>query len=165
MDLTRAENDVHLFTAAFRAQDMDALSSQFAPDIRLHSPLLTTPFEGYDAAVELYEVLFTALKDVEVVFTARNRNIEAFHWRGTAGGRRIEGVDLLTFNAEGKIAEIRVTIRTLPALAAFALAAGPPLARRRGLIRGLVAYALTYPLKPLFAAVDAIEPRLTQRPR
>jgi len=162
MELTRTQAEEHPFQAAFRTRDLEAWSSHFAADITLQSPLLTTPFQGRDAAAELYEVLFASLKDVAVVFSAGDGDIEAFHWHCTVGGRRIEGVDLITWNAERKITEIRVTIRTLPSLAAFALAVGPPLARRRGRVRGLVAYVLTYPLKPLFAAVDAIAPRLTQ---
>ena len=152
----------HPFQTAFRTRDLEAWSSHFAPDIQLHSPLMTSSFEGYDTAVELYEVLFAVLEDVEIVFSAHDQGIDAFQWRCVAGGRRIEGVDLISYAADGSIREIRVMIRTLPSLAAFALAVGPPLARRRGRLRGVIAYLLTYPLKPLFAAVDAIAPRLTR---
>ena len=150
----------HPFITAFRTRDLEAWTAHFAPDIKLHSPLVTSPFEGMASAVELYEVLFATLADVNVVFHATQGGVDAFHWRCRVDGRTIEGVDLVSYSGDGRISEIRVMIRTLPSLAAFALAVGPPLARRRGWYLGVIAYALTYPLKPLFAIVDAIAPRL-----
>src|SRR5688572_3264895 len=109
-----AQGAEHPFQAAFRTRDLAAWSSHFASDITLQSPLLTNPFKGYEAAAELYEVLFSALEDVEFAFFANEGNVDAFHWRGRAGGRQIEGVDLITWTDERKISEIRVMIRTLP---------------------------------------------------
>ena len=159
------QSEEHPFRAAFRTRDLDAWRAHFSPDIKLHSPLITSTFDGYDSAVEPYELLFGALKDFQIELASHADGVDVFQWRCIAAGRPIEGVDLIRYAADGKICEIRVMIRTLPSLAAFALAIGPALARRRGRLRGAVAYALTYPLKPLFALVDAAAPRLAQRKR
>jgi hypothetical protein len=155
--------DVHPFRAAWETRDLDAWSSNFAPDIVLHSPLIQTPFEGKETAIELYGVLFDALGEVEITHESSDGDSHVFFWRAEAGRRTIEGADLIRVDGDGRIREVRVLIRPLANIAAFAEVSGPPLAAKRGRAQAWVLRVLTLALRPIFAAVDFLAPRLTQR--
>jgi hypothetical protein len=94
----------------------------------LHSPITSRPFQGRDAAVELFGVLFDVLGEFEVTAELSNGQdgSHVFFWRALAGGKAIEGVDLIRHDAQGSICEVRVWIRPLASLVAFAAAIGPP---------------------------------------
>jgi hypothetical protein len=153
----------HPFRSAWETRDLDAWMDALTPDVVLHSPVIRTPFVGREAAAELYGVLFETLGRVELTHEFTSGDTHAFFWLADAAGTRIEGADLLRFNDRGKIYEVRVLIRPLVGIGAFAAAAGPPLARRRSRARGLVLELLTVPLRWMFAAVDLIASRLGQR--
>ena len=155
--------DVHPFRAAWQTRDLEAWSSTFAPDIVLHSPMIKMTFRGPEAATELYGVLFDALEEFRITDEFARQNEYACFWQAKAGGRTIEGSDLIRHDEHGKIADVRVFIRPLASIAVFAAAVGPPLAANRGPIQGLVLRVLTLPLKAIFAAVDFLAPRLIQR--
>jgi hypothetical protein len=155
--------DDHPFRAAWRTRDLDAFAGALAPDVELHSPVITTPFRGREAAVELYGVLFDTLGDFDITDEFAAGDTHAFFWRANVGGGRIEGADLLRHDAQGRIAEVRVLIRPLVGIGTFAGAAGPPLAAKRGRARALLLRALTLPLKAMFAVADVVASRLSQR--
>jgi hypothetical protein len=138
---------------------IDALSE----DVVLLSPLFRSTFHGRAAAAELYEVLLGTLGDFSVVerFVSASGSAVVF-WRATAGSRRIEGIDVLQLDADGRIREIRVMVRPLVGLAAFSAAVGPELARRRGPVRHVVTRILVAPLLGLFLAIDVIASRLVK---
>src|SRR4029077_19081719 len=48
------------------------------------------------------------------------------------GGKRLEGVDLLRFDEDGRVKDITVFLRPFPAVAAFLSDTGPKLADKRG---------------------------------
>jgi len=130
--------------------------------VELHSPVVTTPFRGREAAAELYGVLFSAFGDVDLTDEFAADDVHAFFWRADVNGRRIEGADLLRSNQRGEISEITVLIRPLVDIAAFAAAVGPALARRRGRLRSVAVRLLTLPLRAILAAADVVASRLTQ---
>jgi SnoaL-like domain len=155
--------DVHPFRAAWRTRDLDAFGDHLAADVVLYSPVITTPFRGRDAAIELYGVLFDAFGDFEITDEFAAGESQAFFWRGELGSRRIEGVDLIHLNGEGKISEVRVLIRPLVDIGTFAGAVGPPLAGRRGRIRAFALRLLALPLGAILALADFVASRLVVR--
>jgi SnoaL-like domain len=155
--------EVHPFRAAWQTRDLDAWVDALAPDVVLHSPVTKTPFHGREAAAELYGILFTALGDVEITDEFALGDSHAFFWRAEIGGQSIEGADLVRSDAVGKIVEVRVLIRPLVNIAAFAAAVGPPLAAKRGRFRAPLLRLLTLPLKAILALADTVASRLAQR--
>jgi hypothetical protein len=139
---------------------MDALSD----DVVLRSPLFRATFAGRKEASELYEVLLATLSSVRVVstFVSGSGAGAVVAWQATAGSRSIEGADVLEVDGDGRIREIRVMIRPLVGLAAFSVAVGPELARRRGPVRHLLIRALMAPLDLLFHGADLIAPHLVK---
>jgi hypothetical protein len=155
--------DAHPFRSAWETRDLDAWAEALAPDVVLHSPVVKTPFRGREAATELYGVLFDALGRFDITDELAAGDSHAFYWRADAGGRAIEGTDLLRYDTDGKITEVRVLIRPLVDVAAFAAAVGPPLAAKRGRARAWLLRFLTLPLIAFLAVADALASRLVQR--
>ncbi|MDQ4143147.1 MAG: hypothetical protein M3198_05255 [Actinomycetota bacterium] len=128
----------------------------------LGSPILRKPFKGIEAATELFEILFDIVGEMEITHEFHSEGTSAFFWRGDLNGRVIQGTDLITTQADGKISEITVLIRPLVDIAIFAAAIGPPLARRRGRLRGALTKLLSLSLPPLLRTVDLVASRLAQ---
>jgi hypothetical protein len=155
--------EVHPFRAAWQTRDLHTWGQTFAPDIVLHSPVLTSPFRGRTAGIELYEVLFDVIGDFEIVDEFSSGDTHAFFWRSKIGTRSIEGTDLVRHDEHGLIKEIRVFIRPLPDIATFAAAMGPAFAAKQGgASRGLLARVLTMPLRGLLVIADTLATRLVQ---
>lgn len=154
---------VHPYRAAWQTRDLDAWAEALAPDVVLHSPIVRAPFRGRDAAIELFGVLFKALGDIDITDELASDDSHVFFWRIDVGSRKVEGTDLLRTDANGKINEIRVMIRPLVDIAAFAAAVGPPLGARQGPGREPLLRLLTFPLKAILLVADAIATRLSQR--
>lgn len=152
---------VHPFRALWLTRDLDRWTQALAPDVLLHSPVFSALFEGRDAAIELYSVLLDKLVGFEITHEFREGDFDVFFWHadiGRAGG--IEGVDLIRSDEHGKVCDVKVMIRPLANIAIFADAVGPPLAAKRGRLRGLLVGLLSMPLVPLFIIVERVASRL-----
>jgi ketosteroid isomerase-like protein len=155
--------DVHPYRAAWQTRDLNAWAEALDVDVVMYSPVFKTPFRGREAAVELFGVLFEALGEVRITDEFVSGDSHAFFWRADAGGRWIEGTDLLRRGEDGKIVEITVMVRPLVGIAAFAGAVGQPLAAKRGAWRAAVLRLLTPALKATLAVADVVASRLVQR--
>jgi ketosteroid isomerase-like protein len=153
----------HPFREVWRTRDLAVWADSLAPDVVLHSPVISETFRGKDAAVELYGTLLETLGAMEITEELAGDGAHAFFWRADAGGRWIEGADFIRHNADGRIAEVRVLIRPLVGIAAFAGATGPAVAAKRGRARALVLRILTAPLSIMLAVADAVASRLVVR--
>jgi SnoaL-like domain len=153
----------HPYRTAWQTRDLEVWGQALAADVVLYSPILRTPFRGREAAIELFGVLFEKLGEVEITDELAEGDSRVFFWRARVGARTIEGVDLVRKEPGGKITEIKVMIRPLVDIATFAGAIGPQLAAKRGRLRGPLARFLNAPLRSIFALIDTIASRLTQR--
>lgn len=154
------ETGEHPFQAAWRTRALDPWMEMLAPDVVLRSPVLRAPFTGHAAVRELYGVLFEVFGRMEVTSELRDGDSHAFRWRGELAGHQIDGIDLLRYDAEGRIAEIAVMIRPLVDIGVFAAAVGPALAAKRSPFRGLLVSVLVWPLKAMLAVADLVSTRL-----
>ncbi len=161
----RAVEPAHPFRAFWESGELEVWIDALAPDVVLHSPLITAPFRGRQTATELYAVLFDRLDGFEVVDEFSTASSYVGFWRANVGGRRIEGADFIRSNAQGKIAEVRVLIRPLVSIAAFARGIGPPLAAKQGRLRGVLVGWFNIPLRLLAVLTDVVAPRLVLRRR
>lgn len=152
----------HPFRAAWRTRDLDTWIEALSPEIVLHSPVVRTPFRGRPAARELFDVLFEQFGELEIVSEFADTGSHAFLWRAAVGGRLIEGADFLSYDEDGKIAEIWVLIRPLVDIALFGSAIGPPLAARQSPARGALVRLLTLPLRLILTVADTVASRLIQ---
>lgn len=150
----------HPFRTAWRTRELDPWIQALSPEVLLRSPVLRKPFTGHDAARELFGVLFETFGPMQILSEFADDVSHVFFWRGELAGRHIQGVDLLRYDADGRIAEVAVMIRPLVDFGLFASAIGPPLAARRSPARGAALRLLAYPLRAILVAADVVACRL-----
>jgi hypothetical protein len=161
--LAFAAVDEHPYCTAWQTRDVHTWARALAPDVVMYSPILTRPFRGREAAIELFGVLFDELGEMQIIDELSDGDTHAFFWRVRVAAKSIEGVDLLRRNEQGEITEIRVLIRPLPDIAVFAGAIGPALAAKRAPIRGPLARLMVLPLRVILTLADTLSSRLIQR--
>lgn len=153
--------------AAFRAlwedRDLEGWLGALDDEVELHSPLITMPFVGRATAAELYGVLLETLTDFEIVEELSDRDSYVCYWLADVGSRRIEGADFIRSNSAGKVTEVRVLVRPLVNLAAFASGVGPALAAKRGRFRAVMVRILNLPLRLVLGLTDVVAPLLIRR--
>ncbi len=112
------------FIAAVSCRDADALRATLAAEVRFFSPVVFKPYEGAElvgtilaeGAMKVFEDDFTYLHR----FEDSTRRTAALVFRATAAGKLLDGLDLLTFDGDGQIVELRVMVRPISALQALA---------------------------------------------
>ncbi|MFB8027796.1 nuclear transport factor 2 family protein [Streptomyces sp. NPDC056465] len=117
------------FRAAVEKHDRAALDELFTEDIRLHSPVKFTPFEGKAMVSGLFGVLLRTFEDFRYVGefegTAESGDgggdapSAILVFRATVNGKQIHGIDLLQFDEEGRIDEFTVMVRPQSAVHAL----------------------------------------------
>ena len=114
----------HPYVQAWLTRDLDAWSRAWAPGFRLYSPILSRPFEGRDAARELFGVLFARLADVEIV-------------------ERLGGGDALAVALSINVGSALVDVSPLSTLGALCVAAVAEREEARALFQGLLVWGLS----------------------
>ena len=112
------------FRTAVESQDLDAMIDALADDVIFHSPVTFKPFEGKEAVGMLLGVVFRTFEDFRYTDELEGDEIKALVFKARVGDKDVEGLDLLRFDAEGKIADFTVMVRPLSATMALAEAVG-----------------------------------------
>jgi hypothetical protein len=125
--------DAHDFRRAAEAKDLDLIRETLAEDVVLHSPILFKGFEGRDMAVLVLSNVIEVFEDFRYLDEVHGDGTVVLRFAATVAGKfEIEGVDYLTLDADGRIADLTVFLRPLKAVTAFnelmtaRLAAAPP---------------------------------------
>lgn len=148
--------DVHPFRMLWQTHDLDAWADALTPDVSIYSPIFRAAslFSGREVAIDLYGVLLDVLVGMKITNELHDGDLSVFSWHAEIGG--VEGVDFVRSDKHGKVCEIKVMIRPLVSVAMFAKAVGPPVAAKRGKLRGPVVRVLTIPLPAMFTVIDKI---------
>jgi hypothetical protein len=121
------------FAAAMRERDFETLGETLAEDVVLHSPITGSfPFEGREQVLDLLRIVRGALDDLNPVAAFGDDDTHAMMFEARVGRQKIQALDVLRFDAEGRIREFRIFIRPLPGLTALAAALAPQVAARSG---------------------------------
>jgi hypothetical protein len=146
-----------------RERDFGALETVLAPDITFASPLTSTVrFEGREEVIALFKTVRAALDDLEYVDAFTGDGTEALRFRARVRGEPIEGVDVLHLDEQGRVREMSVFVRPLPAAGALLAALAPQVARPAGRWRAAVAGALSAPLPVMLRRGDQLAARLVR---
>jgi hypothetical protein len=117
------------FRAAVESKDFARVEATLAPAVVFRSPAVFAPYEGRDAVAALLRLVGTILTPALVYqWQARDGDREVLSFTSEAGGRQIEGVDLLRYDESGLVAELVVMMRPLSGLTAIRDAMGAALA-------------------------------------
>ena len=112
------------FVAAVEDLNRTALGEALAPDVRFLSPAVFRPYEGRDLVVAVLAVAGRVLEDFTYVRKLEDGDIAALIFSAHVGDRELDGLDLLSFDADGLVAELKVMVRPLSGAQALAEAMG-----------------------------------------
>jgi len=108
------------FRTAIECRDAAALRAVLHPDIEFRSPAVYRPYRDLSAVVRLVGVVFEVLEDFRYVSEIRQGDDEILRFAARVAGREIEGVDLIRYDADGRVRELTVMIRPYAGLRAVA---------------------------------------------
>nr|WP_322986612.1 nuclear transport factor 2 family protein [Streptomyces sp. S584] len=127
--MTMTAETTERFRAAVEKGDRAALEELFTEDARLFSPVKFTPFEGRPMVLGLFGVLLRTFEDFRYVghfegeastsAEGAQEPSEILLFRATVNGKAIHGIDLLQFDADGRIKEFTVMVRPMSAVQAL----------------------------------------------
>ena len=115
------------FVSAIHARDADAVKAALAEDVRFLSPVVFKAYEGRDVVgLILTEGAMKVFENFEYVHRLEDpvERVATLIFRASVGGRELDGLDLMRFDEDGKIAELKVMVRPLSGTNALAAAMG-----------------------------------------
>jgi hypothetical protein len=143
--------------AAMEARDVAAIVDAFAADAVFRSPLTDRlAFTGHQQIGALARVLVEVLAGLRYTDEACIGNTGFLAWDARIGGQRIEGVDQVRLGPDGKIRELTVFFRPLPAAALALRLIGSELVRAKSPARGAAVSVMTRPLVAMTRTGDVI---------
>ncbi len=146
---------------AMEARDLSAVMDAFAPDAVVRSPLTSAlAFEGREQIRTIMEVILEVFEDLHYTDEIHGPDSAVLVASAHVGGSEIDLVDHIRLDENGKITEITVFFRPLPATAAAMRVIGSGLGRRKSAARGHVISALTQPLGLMTRVGDRVGVRL-----
>jgi hypothetical protein len=115
------------FVDAVHAADGDAVRETLADDVRFFSPVVFRAYEGREVVgTILAEGAMKVFEDFSYVHRLEDTEarVATLIFKANVSGRALDGLDLLTFDEDGQIAELKVMIRPLSGTNALAEAMG-----------------------------------------
>ena len=116
--------------AMIAALDLSGLSDLLCERVRFRSPFVWKPYEGKDAVHMILDTVVTVFEDFKYVREFHNETGCVLEFTARVGDRSLYGVDLIEFDASGKIIDFEVMIRPANALQALGAEMGKRLAAR-----------------------------------
>jgi hypothetical protein len=107
-------------------RDLDGLQEILAEDVEFRSPVLWKPYHGRFPAFVLLSNVIEIFEGFTYHREIISGNIWALEFSANIGDLSLKGIDLIEFNADGKIQKFEVFIRPANAL----LAVGEEMRRR-----------------------------------
>jgi hypothetical protein len=142
---------------AMEAGNLQAAVDAFAPDAVLRSPLTgRLTFSGHEQIEAVTGVVLGVLDDLRYTDQLVCGDRAVLVASARVSGRELEMIEHIRLDEHGKIRELTVFFRPLPALAVAMRLIGSGLGARKGKGMALAMSALTQPLGPLTAIGDRI---------
>lgn len=152
------------FRAGVEAHDLAAVVDAFATDAVVHSPITgALSFRGHEQISAVFGVILDVFKDIRYTSELRGGDCALVIASAQVDGTDIEIADHMRLDENGKISELTVFFRPMPAIAVSARAIGEGLGRRRSRARARVISILVRPLIPLTRVGDRVGTALLRR--
>ncbi len=112
------QDSLALWHKAIETQDTSLLSDMLADDVVFHSPVVHKPQEGKALTFMYLSAAFTVLAgdDFEYRGEYLSETGAALEFRTVIDDVEINGVDMITWNEQGKICDFKVMLRPLKAV-------------------------------------------------
>jgi len=113
------------FKSAIESEDAGALTDALADDVVFRSPVVFRAYEGKPlVSIILTEGALNVFEDFRYTDRFENGDAAALLFKARVGDREVDGLDLLRFDGQGKVAELEVMVRPMSGLNALAEAMG-----------------------------------------
>ena len=120
------------FRDAVLRRDHAAMVDALAPGVVFNSPIAFKPFEGRDAVGQVLAAVMGTFEDFRYSDELAGETAHALVFEARVGDKQVLGIDLLRFDADGKIDDFTVMVRPLSAAIALAEAMGPKVGHLKG---------------------------------
>jgi hypothetical protein len=120
------------FRDAVLRRDHPAMVDSLADGVVFNSPVAFQPFEGRDAVGQVLAAVLETFEDFRYTDELAGETAHALIFEARVGDKQVQGIDLLRFDADGKIEDFTVMVRPLSATIALAEAMGPKVGHLKG---------------------------------
>jgi ketosteroid isomerase-like protein len=110
------------FRAAAEAKDFGAGDDLFTEDVTFRSPVVYKPYEGRDAVKVLLGAVVQVFEDFRYLEHVETGDVAVLMFEARVGDKQLQGVDILKFGADDRIAEMTVMVRPMSGMNALAAA-------------------------------------------
>lgn len=110
------------------ARDWDTLPDQLTDDVVFRNPAAFEPYHGKPTMVAILRVVFDVMQDFQYLRHFSNASGYVLEFSARVGDEQLFGVDLIEFNAEGKIIDFMVMMRPASVVLNLSAEAGKRLA-------------------------------------
>ena len=116
------------FRQAVERDDIASLAGLFAENATFRSPAVFEAYEGREPILLLLDTVSQVFEGFHYTDQVESGDTAVLAFSATVGDRALDGIDLLRFDADGKIRELVVYVRPLSGLTALAEEMGRSLA-------------------------------------
>ena len=117
----------HAFRHAVENRDIDAATDLLADDVVFRSPAVFKPYEGRETVATILRTVLGVFEDFRYTDELAGDGVHALIFEARVGDRRLQGLDLIRDDEDGRIAELTVMVRPASGLMALAEQMGPAL--------------------------------------
>jgi hypothetical protein len=108
------------FRAAAEGKDFSAIDELFADQVSFRSPVVFKPYEGREAIAMLLGAVGQVFEDFRYTDQVETGDTAVLVFEARVGDRELNGVDILRFDSEDRIAELIVMVRPMSGMHALA---------------------------------------------
>lgn len=120
------------FRKAVEANDADALVACLADDVVFSSPVVFAPYRGREAVGGLLRCVMRVFEDFRYTDELHSATQGVLVFEARIGERFVQGIDLITTNADGLVAALTVMVRPMSGAQALAQAMQAEIAKAMG---------------------------------
>jgi hypothetical protein len=108
------------FRAAAESKDFSAIDDLFSEQVTFRSPVVFKPYQGREAVAPLLGAVGQVFEDFHYLDQVETGDTAVLVFEARVGDRQLNGVDVLRFDAEDRIAEMMVMVRPMSGVHALA---------------------------------------------
>jgi hypothetical protein len=108
------------FRAAAEAKDFTAIEDLFAEDASFRSPVVYRPYAGRDQIKLVLSAVVQVFEDFRYLEQVETGDAAVLVFEARVGEKELQGVDILKFGPDDRIAELTVMVRPMSGMHALA---------------------------------------------
>jgi hypothetical protein len=108
------------FKEAAESKDFSAIEEIFTEGASFRSPVVFKPYQGREAIAMLLGAVAEVFEDFRYTDQVESGDAAVLVFEARVGDRELNGVDILHFDADGRIGEMMVMVRPMSGMNALA---------------------------------------------